>query len=74
MTVFDELKARGLLAQLTDEEEIKELIKKLKEVNQYVEGNIFKSVENVNLDTVVCYKKDGERHWFLDDYDKKVRQ
>ena len=25
MTVFDELKARGLLAQLTDEEEIKEL-------------------------------------------------
>ena len=26
MTVFDELKARGLLAQLTDEEEIRELI------------------------------------------------
>ena len=26
MTVFDELKARGLLAQLTDEDEIKELI------------------------------------------------
>ena len=26
MTVFDELKARGLLAQLTDEEEFKELI------------------------------------------------
>ena len=26
MTVFEELKARGLLAQLTDEEEIKELI------------------------------------------------
>ena len=27
MTIFDELKARGLLAQLTDEDEIKELIK-----------------------------------------------
>ena len=26
MTVFDELKARGLLAQLTDEEEIRELV------------------------------------------------
>ena len=25
MSIFDELKARGLLAQLTDEEEIKEL-------------------------------------------------
>ena len=69
MTVFDELKARGLLAQLTDEEEIKELIKKLKEVNQYVEGNIFKSVENVNLDTVVGYKAKGVRHNFLDTYD-----
>ena len=72
MTVFDELKARGLLAQLTDEEEIKELIKKLKEVNQYVEGNIFKSVENVNLETVVAYKKDGVKHHFLDDYDTKA--
>ena len=51
--------------------EIKELIATLKKVNPYVEGNIFKSVENVNLDTVVCYKKDGERHWFLDDYDEK---
>ena len=26
MTVFEELKARGLLAQLTDEEEIRELV------------------------------------------------
>ena len=51
--------------------EIKELIKKLKEVNQYVEGNIFKSVENVNLETVVAYKKDGVKHHFLDDYDTK---
>ena len=51
--------------------EIKELIKKLKEVNQYVEGNIFKSVENVNLETVVAYKKDGIKHHFLDDYDTK---
>ena len=50
--------------------EIKELIKKLKEVNQYVEGNIFKSVENVNLDTVVGYKQYGERHYFLENYDK----
>ncbi len=54
--------------------EIKELIREMKKKNPFVEGNIFKSVENVNLDTVVCYKKDGERHWFLDDYDKKVRQ
>ena len=51
--------------------EVNELIAKLKEVNQYVEGNIFKSVENVNLETVVAYKKDGVKHHFLDTYDEK---
>ena len=50
--------------------EIKELIKNLKQVNPYVESNIFKSVENVNLDTVISYKKSGEKHHFLDDYDR----
>ena len=50
--------------------EIKELIKSLKKTNPFVEGNIFKSVENVNLDTVVAYKKDGVRHPFLDTYDE----
>lgn len=49
--------------------EIKELIAELKKTNPYVEGNIFKSVENVNLSTVVAYKKDGVKHSFLDTYD-----
>lgn len=49
--------------------EIKELIRTLKEVNPYVEGNIFKSVENVNLDTMICYKTHGKKHHFLDTYD-----
>lgn len=51
--------------------EIKELIQTLKQVNPYVEGNIFKSVENVNLDTVVAWKQHGEKHHFLDVYDRK---
>ena len=50
--------------------EIKELIRELKKKNPFVEGNIFKSVENVNLDTVVAYKSKGQKHHFLDDYDK----
>ena len=51
--------------------EIKELIQTLKQVNPYVEGNIFKSVENVNLDTVIAYKKDGVKHHFLEHYEDK---
>ncbi len=49
--------------------EIKHLIKKLKETNPYVEGNIFRSVENVNLDTVIAYKEKGVQHHFLEEYD-----
>lgn len=49
--------------------EIKELIRTLKQKNPFVEGNIFKSVENVNLDTVVEYKTGGVRHNFLEHYD-----
>ena len=51
--------------------EIKELIKKLKQVNPHVESNIFRSVENVNIDTVVAYKQNGVKHNFLDEYDNK---
>lgn len=49
--------------------EIKELIKTLKQVNPYVEGNIFKSVENVSLEAIVAYKIDGVKHSFLETYD-----
>ncbi len=48
--------------------EIKQLIAKLKETNPFVEGNIFKSVENVNLNTIIAYKADGVRHHFLERY------
>ena len=48
--------------------EIKQLISELKEVNPFVEGNIFKSVENVNLSTIIAYKQNGQVHHFLDTY------
>ena len=47
---------------------VKSLIAKLHEENEFVEANIFKSVENVNLDTVIGYKSGGTRHSFLEDY------
>lgn len=50
--------------------EIKHLIRDLKKTNPFVEGNIFKSVENVNLSTVIAYKQDGVKHHFLESYDE----
>lgn len=48
--------------------ETKKLIAELKKTNPYVESNIFRSMENVNLDTVIEYKQKGIRHHFLDEY------
>ena len=48
----------------------KELIRMLKKESPDVEKCIFRSVENVNLDTVIAYKKGGKTHNFLDTYDE----
>ena len=48
--------------------EVKELIRELRKKSPYIETNIFRSMENVNLDTVIGYKCQGERHHFLDTY------
>ncbi len=48
--------------------ETKQLIAALKKDNPFIEANIFKSMENVNLDTVIGYKKNGVRHSFLENY------
>lgn len=52
-------------------QEIKQLIADLKKINPQIESNIFHSVENVNLETVISYKRGEEKHSFLDDYDDK---
>jgi tRNA(Ile)-lysidine synthase TilS/MesJ len=50
-------------------EEMKVLIKKFRQTNSNIEMNIFKSVHNVNLETLIGYR-DGEiQHKFLDEYD-----
>ena len=49
--------------------EIKHLIAELKKRNPQIEANIFRSVENVNLNTLISYKKNGEITHFLDEYD-----
>lgn len=47
---------------------VKELIRDLKREDPQIEQNIFKSVENVSLSTVIAYKdKNGVRHRFDDE-------
>ena len=49
---------------------VKELIAELKRENDNVENNIFQSIHNVQLDTLAEYKKEGEKHSFLEKFQK----
>ena len=57
--------------RVSKRKEIKELIKKLREVNPNIDSNIFKSMDNVNLSCVLGTKRNGEYRSFLEDYDKE---
>lgn len=50
--------------------EMKELIKYLRELNPDIDYNIFKSLDNINLNCVLGTKKNGVYKSFMDEYDK----
>ena len=49
-------------------EEMKKLINNLRNVYSNIDMNIFQSVQNVNLDTIISYMKDGKTHHFLEKF------
>lgn len=55
--------------QISKRKEVKNLIAAIEKDNPYVPMNIFRSVENVNLSTIIAYKSDGVKHHFLETYD-----
>ena len=63
----DDARAKGDSA--SKRMETKRIIAKLKESNPHVETNLLRCMENVHLDVVLGYKKDGVKHSFLEDYD-----
>ena len=52
-------------------EEVKKLITNLRKINKEIDHNIFKSLDNINLNCVLGTKKDGQYTSFLAEYDKK---
>ena len=49
--------------------EMKELIKTMRKINPSVDQNIFKALDNVNMNCILGWHKDGVRHSFLDEYE-----
>ena len=55
--------------EVSKRQEMKELIAKFRATNPNIENNIFKSVYNVNLRTVIQYEYKGKKYNFMDTYD-----
>lgn len=50
---------------------VKALLAQLKKENENVENNVFQSIHNVQLGTLAEYKQDGQKHSFLERFEKK---
>ena len=53
-------------------QEMKTLIKKFRQTNPSIDSNIFRSVHDVNLTTIIGYHDKEKEYNFLDDYDSKA--
>ncbi|MDF2539810.1 MAG: PP-loop domain protein [Herbinix sp.] len=52
-------------------QEMKALIKKFRQTNSSIDMNIFRSIHDVNLSTIIGYHDKEKEYNFLDDYDSK---
>ena len=55
-------------------QEMKSLIKEMKQNYENIDINIFNSVQNVNLDTIISYKRGENTYHFLDDYEERLEK
>lgn len=75
--IAKEQAARGMAGEASDivhtskRQEMKELIRSLRKTSPFIDANIMKSVENINLDACLGYVKDGVRRRFMDEYDER---
>lgn len=68
---FTEQTAGAGRESLSKRRETKELLQQLKKTNPDVEKHIFRAIHMVNMDTLLGWKRGGEAHSFLEDYDRE---
>lgn len=59
---------------ISKRKEIKEFIKDYKKINPNIDINVFRSIENVNLNTLIGYHTEDKKHHFLDDYEQNIEK
>ena len=59
--------------EISKRKEMKKFIKMMKKSNPNIDYNIYKALDNVNLDCIIGYKENKEYHSFLEKYDKNKK-
>ena len=57
--------------ELSKRKEMKKLIEYFRKENKHIENNLFKCVDNINLDAILGYRKEGKKYSFLDNYEEE---
>lgn len=70
---FTESASKAGFEEMSKRKETKRLIAELSKTNPDIEHNLFMSLHNVSLDTLIEYKKDGEKHSFLEKFKKEEK-
>lgn len=65
---FTEMTSQEEHDGMSKRKEMKDLVKKFRKTSPIIDMNIFRSMHNVNLDTVIGYEQHHEKHSFLDNY------
>ena len=68
---FTEMCATEEMESHSKRQEMKKLIEQFRRTSPYIEKNIFNSVQNVNLTTIIGYHDNEREYHFLDDYDER---
>lgn len=71
---FTENESHASDDEIGKREEMKRLINELRKKYKNADMNIYRSAQNVNLNTLLSYTKNGETHTFLEDFDKKKQE
>lgn len=65
---------KDALEENSKRKEMKKLIENLRKTSKDIDDNLFKSMSNINLNCVLGFSKDGEKHSFLDTYDEEEHE
>lgn len=57
--------------ELSKRKEMKKLIEYFRKENKHIEKSLFKCVNNINLDAILGYRKEGKKYSFLDNYEEE---